>query len=120
MTPEEQERLQAAVKEIAVILYKNTSPSELQTLEGIANAGIRQSQNCLFFIEETTGTNKGRQSAWGMDMMVCGNYLVKLAVHQLAWRSLIGIICEKIFTKLVALLSDKSLQKTSYGLVKLA
>jgi hypothetical protein len=35
MTPEEEERLQAAVKEIAAILYKNTSPSELQTLEGI-------------------------------------------------------------------------------------
>ncbi|AUB42264.1 hypothetical protein COO91_08381 [Nostoc flagelliforme CCNUN1] len=35
MTPEEKERLQAAVKEIAAILYKNTSPSELKTLEGI-------------------------------------------------------------------------------------
>lgn len=35
MTPEEKERLQAAVKEIAAILYKNTSPSELETLEGI-------------------------------------------------------------------------------------
>ena len=35
MTPEEKERLQAAVKEIAVILYKNRSPSEYETLEGI-------------------------------------------------------------------------------------
>jgi len=35
MTPEEKERLQAAVKEIAAILYKNTPPSELETLEGI-------------------------------------------------------------------------------------
>lgn len=35
MIPEEKERLQAAVKEIAAILYKNTSPSELETLEGI-------------------------------------------------------------------------------------
>lgn len=35
MTPEEKERLQAAVKEIAAILYKNTSASELQTLQGI-------------------------------------------------------------------------------------
>lgn len=35
MTSEEKERLQAAVKEIAAILYKNTSPSELETLEGI-------------------------------------------------------------------------------------
>jgi hypothetical protein len=35
MTPEEKERLQVAVKEIAAILYKNTSPSEYETLEGI-------------------------------------------------------------------------------------
>jgi hypothetical protein len=35
MTPEEKERFQAAVKEIAAILYKNTSSSELETLEGI-------------------------------------------------------------------------------------
>ena len=35
MTPEEKERLQVAVKEIAAILYKNTSPSELETLEAI-------------------------------------------------------------------------------------
>lgn len=35
MTPEEKERLQAAGKEIAAILYKNTSPSELETLERI-------------------------------------------------------------------------------------
>lgn len=35
MTPEEKQRLQAAAKEIASILYKNTSPEALETLEGI-------------------------------------------------------------------------------------
>lgn len=35
MTPEEKQRLQAAVREIASILYKNTSPEALETLEGI-------------------------------------------------------------------------------------
>jgi hypothetical protein len=35
MTPEEKERLQAAVKEIAAIMYNNTLSSELETLEGI-------------------------------------------------------------------------------------
>ena len=35
MTPEEKERLQAAVKEIAAIMYNNTPSFELETLEGI-------------------------------------------------------------------------------------
>ena len=35
MTPEEQEKLNAAVREIATILYKNTPASELESLEGI-------------------------------------------------------------------------------------
>ena len=35
MTPEEKQRLQAAVREIASILYKNTSLEALETLEGI-------------------------------------------------------------------------------------
>lgn len=35
MTPEEKQRLQAAVTEIASILCKNTSPEALKTLEGI-------------------------------------------------------------------------------------
>lgn len=35
MTFEEKQRLQAAAKEIASILYKNTSPEALKTFEGI-------------------------------------------------------------------------------------
>lgn len=35
MTPEEKERLQAAVKEIATLVYNNTPISELETLEGL-------------------------------------------------------------------------------------
>lgn len=35
MTPEEKQRLQAAAKDLASILYKNTSPEALETLEGI-------------------------------------------------------------------------------------
>ena len=35
MTPEEKERLQAAVKETAAIMYNNTPSFELETLEGI-------------------------------------------------------------------------------------
>ena len=35
MTPEEKQRLQAAITEIASILYKNTSPKALENLEGI-------------------------------------------------------------------------------------
>ena len=35
MTPEETQRLKAAITEIASILYKNTSPEALENLEGI-------------------------------------------------------------------------------------
>lgn len=35
MTPEEKQRLDACVQEIASILYKNTSPEEIETFEGI-------------------------------------------------------------------------------------
>lgn len=35
MTLEEKQRLQAATKEIASILYKNTLPEALKTFEGI-------------------------------------------------------------------------------------
>jgi hypothetical protein len=35
ITPKEKQRLQAAVKEIAAILYKNTPSDKLKTLEGI-------------------------------------------------------------------------------------
>ena len=41
MTPEEAQRLQACVQEIAAILYPNTPASELKTLEGIEKA-VRQ------------------------------------------------------------------------------
>ncbi len=41
MTPQEQERLQACVTEIAQILYKNTPPEQIATLEGIEKA-VRQ------------------------------------------------------------------------------
>lgn len=42
MTPEEAQRLQACVQEIATILYKNTPTEELKTLEGIEKAVRRQ------------------------------------------------------------------------------
>ncbi len=35
MTPEEQQRLEAAIAEIASILYKQTSPEALENLEEI-------------------------------------------------------------------------------------
>ena len=35
MTPEEKERLAAHIQEIAKILYKNTPPEKIETLEGI-------------------------------------------------------------------------------------
>ena len=41
MTPEEAQRLQECVSEIAAILYKNTAPSQLTTLEAIETT-VRQ------------------------------------------------------------------------------
>jgi hypothetical protein len=41
MTPEQQERLQACTQEIAEILYHNSDPSRLKTLEGIEQT-VRQ------------------------------------------------------------------------------
>jgi hypothetical protein len=41
MTPEEQARLRQSVNDIAAILYKNTPPEQVKTLEGIEQA-IRQ------------------------------------------------------------------------------
>ena len=41
MTPEEVQRLQAAAQEIAAILYKNTPPEAVATLEGIEKT-VRQ------------------------------------------------------------------------------
>lgn len=42
MTPEEAQRLQACVQEIAAILYNNTPPSEVATLEGIEKSVRKQ------------------------------------------------------------------------------
>jgi hypothetical protein len=41
ITPEEQLRLSACIQEIAQILYKNTAPEEIVTLEGIEKS-VRQ------------------------------------------------------------------------------
>jgi len=41
MTPEEQKRLQACTQEIAEILYRNSDPAKLETLEGIEQT-VRQ------------------------------------------------------------------------------
>jgi hypothetical protein len=41
MTPEEQARLKQSVNDIAAILYRNTPPEQIKTLEGIEQA-IRQ------------------------------------------------------------------------------
>lgn len=35
MTPEEAQRVQECIQEIAAILYKNTDPAQLTSLEGI-------------------------------------------------------------------------------------
>ena len=54
MTPEETQRLEPAITEIASILYKNTSPEAIENLEGIektvlpADALFSQSPNRLF------------------------------------------------------------------------
>jgi hypothetical protein len=41
MTPEEQARLKQSINDIAAILYRNTPPEQVKTLEGIEQA-IRQ------------------------------------------------------------------------------
>jgi len=41
MTPEEAQRVQACIQEIAAILYKNTDPTQLTSLEGIETT-VRQ------------------------------------------------------------------------------
>ncbi len=41
MTPQQQERLEACITEIAQILYDNTPPEKITTLEGIEKA-VRQ------------------------------------------------------------------------------
>jgi hypothetical protein len=41
MTPEDQQRLKAHLKEVAEILYRNTDPTELSTFESIEKS-LRQ------------------------------------------------------------------------------
>lgn len=41
MTPEDQQRLKAHLKEVAEILYRNTEPTELSTFESIEKS-LRQ------------------------------------------------------------------------------
>lgn len=41
MTPEEAQRVQECIQEIAAILYKNTAPSQLKSLEAIETT-VRQ------------------------------------------------------------------------------
>lgn len=66
MTPEEAQRLQACLQEIAAILYKNTDPAQLTSLEGIettvrsSDARACKSQHRPFFIEQITQTHQGK------------------------------------------------------------
>ncbi len=41
MTPEEAQRVQVCIQEIAAILYKNTDPAQVTSLEGIETT-VRQ------------------------------------------------------------------------------
>ena len=68
MNPEDKERLEACIAEIADILYRNSSRSDLQQdFEHLENT-IRQKillhvspKIALFFIKKITGTNRGRR-----------------------------------------------------------
>jgi hypothetical protein len=65
MTPEELERLQSCTAEIAKILYNNTPPSELTSLENIEKH-LRQQwlenvgPQIGFFLSTSNGTEQGR------------------------------------------------------------
>lgn len=66
MTPEDKKLLADHIKRIAKILYKNTPPEKLETLEGIETAVRDQvlehvsPKITFFFIGEKTGTESGR------------------------------------------------------------
>lgn len=66
MTPEELQRLKAATQEIATILYKNTPPEAVATLEGIEKTVRTQMleyvspEIALFLPLQTTGIETGR------------------------------------------------------------
>jgi hypothetical protein len=47
MTPEDEAQLQQCVEIIAAILYRNTHPEQLQTLEGIEQAIREQTQQTV-------------------------------------------------------------------------
>jgi hypothetical protein len=47
MTPEEQARLKQSVNDIAAILYKNTPPEQVKTIEGIEQAIRQHSQESV-------------------------------------------------------------------------
>jgi hypothetical protein len=47
MTPEDEVQLQECVETIAAILYRNTPPEQLQTLEGIEQAIREQTQQTV-------------------------------------------------------------------------
>lgn len=65
ITPEDKKQLEVHIKEIAKILYKNTSPEKIETFEGIEHSvrqqvsRTRQPKNRIFFVREKTGTDKG-------------------------------------------------------------
>ena len=66
MTPEEAQRLQECVSEIAAILYRNTAPSQLTTLEAIETTVRQQMLEhvsphiALFLPLQTTQTRQGK------------------------------------------------------------
>ncbi len=67
MNPDEKKRLEACLAEIAEILYNNSPPEKIKTLEGI-EIRVRSEmleyispKIALFFVEKVTGINTGRK-----------------------------------------------------------
>lgn len=67
MSPEESQCVQECLQKIAAILYRNTPATELTTFESLEKA-VRTHyleqvgpKKGLFFIQQATGTNKGRE-----------------------------------------------------------
>lgn len=57
ITPEDKKQLEVHIKEIAKILYKNTSPEKIETFEGIEHSVRQQvlehvSPKIAFFLSE--------------------------------------------------------------------
>jgi hypothetical protein len=64
MTPEDKKLLEAHIKEIAKILYKNTPPEKIETFEGIETSVRDQvlehvSPKIAFFCRRKDWNNKG-------------------------------------------------------------